>query len=179
MRVSWRKPPIDLEHAVGRVAATSGWALDLERHLRALPLLPEGWRTDDPSGSRQRLRPDVGDRPTDDRLLWRIVRTLLVLLVLVGGPLTSPVPFCSPPPDTTLITRDGLARSDMVLVLSGSRFCASGGGPDLSRGVGGRNLLTSEPRPPARELFRLGIRTPTVWRSLQLLEALRVRARRS
>ena len=30
-----------LEALLGRAAATSAWALDLERHLRALPLLPE------------------------------------------------------------------------------------------------------------------------------------------
>jgi len=30
-----------LETLLDRVAATSAWALDLERHLRALPLLPE------------------------------------------------------------------------------------------------------------------------------------------
>ena len=31
-----------LEAMLDRVAATSAWALDLERHLRALPLLPKG-----------------------------------------------------------------------------------------------------------------------------------------
>jgi len=41
MRVLMAETANRLNTLLDRVAATSGWALDLERHLRALPLLPE------------------------------------------------------------------------------------------------------------------------------------------
>ena len=110
------------------------------------------------------------------RLLWRIVRTLLVLLVLVGG-LYVAGPYLLASAGHYLITRDGLAKSDMVLVLTGQPFLRV---PEAARiyheGLAPQVLLTNEPRPPGQEeLFRLGIRYPdSLEISLQLLEALRV-----
>jgi uncharacterized SAM-binding protein YcdF (DUF218 family) len=110
------------------------------------------------------------------RLIWRLVRLLLVLLFLglglyLGGP------FLLPALGHYLITSHPLAKADLVVVLSGEPFLRV---PEAARiyheGLAPEILLPNQPRPRGQEdLRRLGIRYPDAQEiSLELLETLRV-----
>lgn len=110
------------------------------------------------------------------RLLWRLVRVLVMLLVLAGAVYLGG-PYLLAHTGRSLIAEDVLVKGDMVVVLSGQPYL---GVPEAARLYHERLaptiVLINAPRPPGQEdLRRLGIRHPdTLELSLQLLEALRV-----
>ena len=110
------------------------------------------------------------------RLIWRLIRLLLVLLLLGTG-LYLGGPYLLRALGHYLITSHPLAKADLVVVLSGEPFLRV---PEAARvyheGLAPEILLPNAPRPRGQEdLFRLGIRYPDAQEiSLELLEALRV-----
>ncbi len=110
------------------------------------------------------------------RLIWRLVRLLVVGLVLVLG-LYLGGPFLLTAVGRYLITQHPLAKADLILVLSGQNFLRV---PEAARlyheGFAPKILLTNEPKVRGQEeLVRLGIRVPdSQENALTILEALRV-----
>ncbi len=110
------------------------------------------------------------------RLIWRLVRLLVVGLVLVLG-LYLGGPFLLTAVGRYLVTQHPLAKADLILVLSGQNFLRD---PEAARlyheGFAPKILLTNEPKERGQEdLMRLGIRFPDFQEmALTILEALRV-----
>ncbi len=110
------------------------------------------------------------------RLMWRLVRAVLVLAVL-GGALYLGGPYLLAHAGRFLVAEDPLTNGDMAVVLSGQPYL---GVPEAARvyheRVVPKILLINAPRPPGQDaLLRVGIRYPDPLElSLRLLEALRV-----
>jgi uncharacterized SAM-binding protein YcdF (DUF218 family) len=110
------------------------------------------------------------------RLIWCILRMLVVLLILGGG-LYLGGPSLLRFAGSYLITRDAPVKADMAVVLSGQPYLRV---PEAARlyheGSIAKILLINEPRPRGQDdLLRVGIRYPdSLEVSRQLLEALRV-----
>lgn len=110
------------------------------------------------------------------RLVWRLVRTLVVVLVL-GGALYLGGPYLLTHAGRYLVAEDSLIKADMAVVLSGQPYlCVPEAARLYHERLTPKILLINAPRPPGQEnLLRVGIRYPDALElSLQLLEALRV-----
>lgn len=110
------------------------------------------------------------------RLIWRLVRLLVVALVLgiglyIGGP------YLLAGVGRYLVTEQPLTKADLVLVLSGETYLRA---PEAARlyheGYAPRILLTNEIKPRGwDDLVRMGIRFPDDQEvGIRILEALRV-----
>lgn len=110
------------------------------------------------------------------RLIWRLVRLLVMALVLVVG-LYVGSPYLLTAAGRSLITAHPLAKADLVLVLAGQTLLRVPEGARLyHEGFAPKILLTNEPKARGtEELLRLGIRFPDHQdNALTILEALRV-----
>ena len=110
------------------------------------------------------------------RLIWRLVRLLVVAVVLALG-LYFGGPYLLTALGRYLITEQPLAKADLVVVLGGEPLLRTPEGARIyHEGFAPKILLTNEPRVKGtEELLRLGIRFPdNQEKALTILEALRV-----
>jgi uncharacterized SAM-binding protein YcdF (DUF218 family) len=110
------------------------------------------------------------------RLMWRLVRFLVVALVLGVG-LYFGSPYLLTAAGRYLVTEHPLAKADLILVLSGGNVLRVPEGARIyHEGYAPKILLTNEPKERgSEELLQLGIRVPDGQeKAITLLEALHV-----